>query len=66
MEDSKLRMIKSKVQEVLNTKFSIRKDGAHGHKGRLYALDIPKLKREILEEVHSLIYAMHHGSAKMY
>lgn len=44
----------------------IRRDGALMYRGRLYVPNIPKLKREILKEAHSLMYAMHLGTTKMY
>lgn len=66
MEDPKLRTIKGKVQEGLDPEFSIRRDGALVYKGRLCVPDIPGLKKEILEEAHSSMYAMHPGSTKMY
>lgn len=66
MEDPKLRIIKSKVKEGLNQEFSNKSDGVILFRGRLCVSHILELKRKILKEVHSSMYAMHLESTKIY
>ena len=41
-------------------------DGMSMQEKRMYVPDIANLKKDILDEVHVLAYAMHPGSTKMY
>lgn len=66
MEDRKLRIIKSNVEKGLNINFSNRKNEALMYGGMPYVPNLPELKKEILDEAHSLMYAMHSKSTKIY
>ncbi|TYJ96975.1 DNA/RNA polymerases superfamily protein [Cucumis melo var. makuwa] len=55
-----------KSKKGLEVEFELRTDGAIVKQGRLCVSNISELKNTILEEAHSLAYAMHPGSTKMY
>ncbi|KAA0035529.1 hypothetical protein E5676_scaffold455G002380 [Cucumis melo var. makuwa] len=55
-----------KSKEALEVEFELRTDGAIVRHGRLCVSNISEFKDAILEEAHSLTYAMHLGSTKMY
>ncbi|XP_022889238.1 uncharacterized protein LOC111404702 [Olea europaea var. sylvestris] len=60
-QDLTLRTLKAEISTGLRTDYVIRDKGALAIGNRLYVLDIPKLKKEILEEAYSSAYAMHPG-----
>ncbi|KAA0026007.1 DNA/RNA polymerases superfamily protein [Cucumis melo var. makuwa] len=65
-EDSNLQKKLGKSKKGLEVEFELRTDGAIVKQGRLYVSNISELKNAILEEAHSLAYATHPGSTKMY
>ena len=66
LEDPYLMSMRKKVEEGVQSDFSIREDGALVIGSRLCVPATEELKRQILEEAHSSTYAMHPGSTKMY
>ncbi|KAA0045650.1 DNA/RNA polymerases superfamily protein [Cucumis melo var. makuwa] len=65
-EDSNLQKKLEKSKKGLEVEFELRTDGAIVKQGRLCVPNISEFKNAILEEAHSLAYAMHPGSTKMY
>ncbi|XP_022856518.1 uncharacterized protein LOC111377625 [Olea europaea var. sylvestris] len=65
-QDLTLRILKAEVSAGLRTDYVIRDNCMLAMDNRLCILDILELKKEILEEANSSIYAMHLGSIKMY
>ena len=66
MDDAYLKKIKEKVEIGVNIQFAIRKDGMLVNGRRLYIPDVGELKRHIMNEAHTALYAMHPRSTKMY
>ncbi|KAJ0040166.1 hypothetical protein Pint_27159 [Pistacia integerrima] len=64
--DPNIIKLMGEVSERLRTDFWIRGDGMLMMGNRLCVPNAEELKREILEEAHSLAYAMHPGSTKLY
>ena len=58
--------IKDETEAGQQSTFSIKDDGTLILGRRLCVPEVGDLKREIMEEAHSLAYAMHLGSTKMY
>ena len=58
--------LRAKIEGGRKPEFQIRDDGVIVRGIRMCVPEIGELKREILEESHTLAYAMHHGSTKMY
>ena len=66
MEDSYLKKIKEKVEAIVNAQFVIKEDGMFMISNRMCVPDIRELKRQIINEAHSIPYVIHLGSTKMY
>ena len=66
LEDPYLMSMRKKVEEGEQSDFAIRDDGSLVIGSRLCVPATEELKRQILEEAHSFVYAMHPGSTKMY
>ena len=58
--------LRAEIEGGRKLEFQIRDNGAIVRGSRMYVPEIGELKREIMEEAHSLAYAMHLGSTKMY
>ncbi|KAI5316655.1 hypothetical protein L3X38_036362 [Prunus dulcis] len=65
-EDPLICTLRAEVESGTRTDCSVRNDGALMVGNRLYVPQDETLKREILEEAHSSVFAMHPGSTKMY
>ena len=66
MQDDQLQKIRQQVVDKVNTDFSILGDGTLMFGNRFCIPNDPMLKKDILEEAHQSLYAMHPGSTKMY
>ena len=66
LNDPYLQKMKSKVQEVSNTQFSLREDGTLVYGSRICVPNEEHLKGTLMNEAHNSSYAMHPGSTKMY
>lgn len=66
MEALKLRIIKSKVEKGLNLEIFVKRDGVLVFRRRHFILDIPELKRDVLEEAHSSKYEIRSRNTKIY
>ncbi|VVA38043.1 PREDICTED: retrotransposon, partial [Prunus dulcis] len=64
--DSLICTLRVEVANGDRTDCSVRNDGALMVGNRLYVPNDEVLKREILEEAHESVFAMHPGSTKMY
>ena len=58
--------LKEEIEKEKKVEFQIRDDGMIVKGQRMCVPEYGKLKREIMEEAHSSVYAMHPGSTKMY
>ena len=58
--------LRAEIEGGRKPEFQIRDDGVIVRGSRMCVPEIGELKREIMEEAHSLAYAMHPGSTKMY
>lgn len=65
-EDLELVKIKDKVNNGGTQEFSLDDAGTLRFEQRLCVPNVPALRREILEEGHSMAYAIHPGTTKMY
>ena len=63
---SEMIKLRAEIEGGKKPKFHIRDDGVIVRGSRMCVPEICELKREIMEEAHSLAYAMHPGSTKMY
>ena len=66
LEDPEIRKLIEEVKAQQRINFEVRSDGALVKLGRIYVPKSTKIKQVILEGAHSLAYAMHPGSTKMY
>ena len=57
--------LRVKIEGGRKPEFHIRDDGVIVRGSRMCVPEIGELKREIMEEAHSSVYAMHPGSTKM-
>ena len=64
-EDPKLQRIMNEIKEGKESEFEI-SDGLLKMKGRICVPNVENLRKEILDEAHSSVYAMHPGATKMY
>ena len=58
--------LRGEIEGGRKPEFHIRDDGVIVRGSRMCVPKIGELKREIMEEAHSLAYVMHPGSTKMY
>ena len=66
-QDPYLMKLRSKIEAGQQSNFTLRGDGTLVLGHRLCVPDVIELKKEIMEEAHSSVYAMHPGrSTKMY
>ena len=63
---SEMIKLRAEIEGGRKLEFQIREDGIIVRGSRMCVPEIDELKREIMEEAHSLAYAMHPGSTKMY
>ena len=64
--DEKISAIMSQIRNGKETKFTVNKNGVLNYKGRVCVPDDSDLRKDILEEAHSISFAIHPGSTKMY
>ena len=64
-EDPKLQKIMNEIKEGHESEFEI-SDGLLKIKGRVCVPNVENLRKEILDEAHSSVYAMHPSATKMY
>ena len=65
-EDPVIKKLIKEVKAQQRVDYELRSDGALLKHGRIYVPKNMKVKQAILEEAHSLAYAMHPGNTKMY
>ena len=65
-QDPQMIKLKEEIEKGKKAEFQIRDDGLIVKGQRMCVLEYGELKREIMEEAHSSVYAMHPGSTKMY
>ena len=66
LQNDQLKKIRQQVVDKVSTDFSILDDGNLMFRNWFCISNESKLKNDILEEAHQLLYAMHPGSTKMY
>ena len=66
IRDEKLATIVEKMKQGKNSPFVIEKIGAYPLTIDFYVPDVNGLRHKIMEEAHTMPYAMHLGSTKMY
>ena len=64
--DLALMELKESFLGKFNESFSLGGDGVLKYQGRLYVLEVDRLRVPILEEAHKSRYSIHPGSIKMY
>ena len=65
-QDPQMIKLKEEIEKGKKAEFQIRDDGLIVKGQRMCVPEYGELKREIMEEAHSSVYAMHPGSTKMY
>ena len=65
-QDPQMIKLKEEIEKGKKAEFQIRDDGMIVKGQRMCVSEYGELKREIMEEAHSSMYAMHPGSTKMY
>ena len=65
-EDPVIKKLIEEVKAQQRVDYELRSDGALLKHGRIYVPKNMEVKQAILEEAHSLAYAMHPGNTKMY
>ena len=66
MSDQHLQHLAKLVRDGTRQDLQIKEDGTLMYGLRVCVPDDPELRKEILEEAHCALYAMHPGSTKMY
>lgn len=65
-QNEQMVKIKEQVQQGNRVDFMISEDGTLLYGGRLYISNAEILKKEIMEEAHNSVYAMHPESTRIY
>ena len=65
-QDPQIIKLKEEIEKGKKAEFQIRDDGMIVKGQRMCVPEYGELKRDIMEEAHSSVYAMHPGSTKMY
>ena len=65
-QDPQMIKLKEEIEKGKKAEFQIRDDGMTVKGQRMCVPEYGELKREIMEEAHSSVYAMHPSSTKMY
>ena len=66
LQDPQMIKLKEEIEKGKKAEFQIRDDGMIVKGQRMCVSEYGELKRDIMEEAHSSVYAMHPGSTKMY